>query len=125
MEKLKDRLWAELEELDRKADLKIGDIEYAHMLTDTIKNIDKICLLEEEDGGYGRGSSYANRGQHVVRRHYSRDGGMEDPRRDDRGRYSREDGRSKMMEHLEMALDAASEQDREDIRRFMRKLENA
>ena len=30
-----------------------------------------------------------------------------------------------MMEHLEMALDAASEQDREDIRRFMRKLENA
>lgn len=118
MERLKERLWEELEELDRKAnDLKIGDIEYAHMLTDTIKNIDKICLLEEEDGGYDRGSSYANRGKHVVRRHYSRDGGMSAPRRDD--------GRSKMMEHLEMALDAASEQDREDIRRFMRKLENA
>lgn len=124
MDKLKDRLWTELEELDRKADLKIGDIEFAHMLTDTIKNIDKICMLEGGEDGYGRGSSYANRGQHVVRRHFSRDGGM-DVRRDDRGRYSRDDGRSKMMEHLEMALDSASEQDREDIRRFMRKLENA
>ena len=46
-------------------------------------------------------------------------------RRDGRGRYSRDDGRSQMMEHLEMALDAANEQDREYIKRFMRKLENA
>ena len=46
-------------------------------------------------------------------------------RRDSRGRYSRDDGRSEMMEHLEAALDSATEQDREDIRRFMRKLEQA
>lgn len=44
--------------------------------------------------------------------------------RDSRGRYSRDDGRSVMMEHLEMALDSATDQDREDIKRFMRKLEN-
>ena len=30
-----------------------------------------------------------------------------------------------MMEHLEMALDSASAQDRETIKRFMRQLENA
>ena len=29
-----------------------------------------------------------------------------------------------MMEHLEMALDSANEQDREDIKRFMRQLGN-
>ena len=29
------------------------------------------------------------------------------------------------MEHLEMALDSASAQDRETIKRFMRQLENA
>ncbi len=115
-----------------------GDLEVIHKLTDTIKNIDKICMLEEEGGyseavdgmDYGRGSSYANRGKHYVRGHYSRDGGRDgmggySSRRDNRGRYSRDDGRSEMMEHLEMALDSASDQDRETIKRFMRQLENA
>lgn len=79
---------------------------------------------------YGRGSSYANRGKHYVRGHYSRDGGRDgmggySSRRDNRGRYSRDDGRSEMMEHLEMAMDTATDQDREIIKRFMRQLENA
>lgn len=147
MEKLKEKLWKELDEISDKPDLSAGDLETAHKLTDTIKNIDKICMLEEEggysqagewtadmSGTYGRGTSYANRGQHYVRGHYSRDGGMDrggDPRngyssrRDSRGRYSREDGRSKMMEHIEMAMDAATPEDRETIKRFMRQLENA
>lgn len=77
------------------------------------------------------GSSYANRGKHYVRGHYSRDdgnggmGGYSSRRRDSRGRYSRDDGRSEMMEHLEMALDSASDQDKETIKRFMRQLEQA
>ena len=89
----------------------------------------QTCALPILDGGdYGRGSSYANRGKHYVRGHYSRDGGMNGystRRRDGRGRYSREDGRSEMMEHLEMAMDSATEQDRDTIKRFMRQLENA
>lgn len=129
MEKLKEKLWEELDEIARKQDMGAGDLEVIHKLTDTIKNLDKICMLEEGGEGY----SSANRGQHYVRGHYSRDGGMGrgmDPRgystrRDSRGRYSRDDGRSEMMEHLEAALDSATEQDREDIRRFMRKLEQA
>lgn len=133
---LKDKLCEELEEFARKQEMGAGDLEVIHKLTDTIKNIDKICMLEEEgsyseavDGGdYGRGSSYANRGKHYVRGHYSRDGGMNGystRRRYGRGRYSREDGRSEMMEHLEMAMDSATEQDRDTIKRFMRQLENA
>lgn len=130
---LKEKLCEELEDYARKQDMGAGDLEVIHKLTDTIKNIDKICMLEGEDGysqssGYDGGSSYANRGRHYVRGHYSRDGGNMggySVRRDGRGRYSRDDGRSQMMEHLEMALDAANEQDREDIKRFMRKLENA
>lgn len=94
-------------------------------------------MLEDGDGyseavdgsDYGRGSSYANRGKHYVRGHYSRDGGMDrsgySSRRDSRGRYSRDDGRSEMMEHIEMAIDSADERDREKIKRFMRELENA
>lgn len=135
MKELKDKLWDELADINRKGDLSAGDLEAAHKLTDTIKNIDKICMLEEEgysEDGYGRGSSYANRGKHYVRGHYSRegrtgnmDGGTYSSRRDSRGRYSRDDGRSEMMEHIEMAMDAATDEDRENIKRFMRQLENA
>lgn len=128
---LKDRLCEELEEIARKPDMGPGDLELIHKLTDTIKNIGKIEMLEEE-GGYsqedGQDASYANRGKHYVRGHYSRDGGTDgysSRRRDSRGRYSRNNGRSEMMEHLEMALDSASDQDRETIKRFMRQLENA
>lgn len=135
LHELKEKLWAELDELADKREMGAGDLEVVHKITDTIKNIDKICMLEDGeyseavDGmDYGRGSSYANRGKHYVRGHYSRDGGMDgysSRRRDSRGRYSRDDGRSEMMEHLEMALDSASDQDRETIKRFMRQLENA
>lgn len=128
MENLKKKLWEELGEIDRKDEIGPGDLELAHKLADTIKNIDKICALEEDGGmDYGRGSSYANRGKHYVRSHYSRDDGRDGypMRRDSRGRYSREDGRSEMMGHLEAAWDTAPEKDREAIRRFMDKLENA
>ena len=156
MEKLYEIKKALLGELDnsetaKSGKLKGGELEAIHKLTDTIKNIDKICMLEEEGGysedgewaadmrgSYGRGSSYANRGQHYVRGHYSREGGGQgggnggySGRRDSRGRYSRngdysrDDGRSEMMEHLEMAMDAANDQDRENIKRWMRQLENA
>lgn len=143
MEKLyeiKEALMRELDESEtaKSGELKGGELEVIHKLTDTIKNIDKICMLEEEDGyseaadrdDYGRGSSYANRGKHYVRGHYSRGGGRDgmggySSRRDNRGRYSRDDGRSEMMEHLEMAMDTATDQDREIIKRFMRQLENA
>lgn len=135
---LKEVLCQELDEIAQKPEMSAGDLEAIHKLTDTIKNIDKICMLEEEggyskDGGYGGGSSYANRGQHYVRGHYSRDGGgsynggnggYSSRRGGSRGGYSRDDGRSEMLEHLEMALDSATEQDREAIRRFMRQIEN-
>ena len=80
---LKDKLHMELEEIARKPEMGAGDLELVHKLTDTIKNIDKICALEEDGGysqavdnmdGYNRGNSYANRGKHYVRGHYSRDG---------------------------------------------------
>ena len=138
--KIKEALWKELEksETARSGELKGGELEAIHKLTDTIKNIDKICMLEEEIGyieavdgdDYGRGSSYTNRGKHYVRGNYSRDGGRDgmgeySSRWDNRGRYSRDDGRSEMMRHIEAALDSANEQDREAIKRLMRQMENA
>lgn len=87
-----------------------GDLEIIHKLTDTIKNIGKIEMLEEE-GGYSQDDGYGRGGRNT--------------RRDSMGRYSRDDGRSEMMEHIEAALDTANDKDREAIKRFMRQLENA
>ena len=94
MYELRDMLCKELDELTRKGELGAGDLEIAHKLTDTIKNINKIERLEDEDGysgkyyrdgnweadmrgTYGRGSSYARRGSHYVRGHYSRADGRD------------------------------------------------
>ena len=124
---LKEKFEMEPEELARKGELGAGDLELAHKLTDTIKNIDKICALEEDGGysgdSYSRGSSYRRR--HYVRGHYSRDGYS-----NDRGGYSRDGGYSRhdaveaMMEQArDMMESATNEREREAIRRFMTELE--
>ena len=92
---LRDMLCKELDEISRKGELGAGDLEIAHKLTATIKNIDKIEMMEDDGysrdgdysrggdwqadmrGTYGRGSSYARRGTHYVRGHYSRADSME------------------------------------------------
>ena len=99
MYELRDMLCKELDELARKGELGAGDLEIAHKLTATIKNIDKIEMME--DGGYSRDEDYslhgdwqsgmrgaydrdmsnARRGTHYVRGHYSRDGGIDNMKR--------------------------------------------
>ena len=130
---LKEMLSAELEEIARKPEMSAGDLETVHKLTDTIKNIDKICALEEDggyseagdwEGDYGRGSSCANRGKHYVRGHYSRDGRGGYSRDGRMGGYSRHDAKEAMMEQARGMMDSAtSEREREAIRRFMAELE--
>ena len=131
MHELKEKLCDELDEIARKPEMGAGDLEIIHKLTDTIKNLDKIEMLE--DGGYsqagdweadmrgtyGRGSSYRGRKRNSMGR-YSREG------RGGRGGYSRHDAKEAMMEQMEMLMDqAGSEREREAIRRCMGQLENA
>jgi hypothetical protein len=158
MHKIKEILMAELydyeEKLKKAGDGKLsaGDLETLHKLTDTVKNIDKIEMLEGDEGyseatdfmGEGRmyGMSYG-RGRNAKRDsmgRYSRaDGHMMDGtsyRRgssyatDGRGNrnanYSRGDAKEHMLDKLEeMMEDASSEKDREAIRQCMHKIENA
>ena len=103
MEDLKDLLCAELEDYAEKGKkagkMSMGDLDSIHKLTDTVKNILKIDMLEEESGysedghymgegriygtsydGYDRGTSYARgRGRYAKRDsmgRYSSDGGI-------------------------------------------------
>ena len=130
---LKDKPQDELDEIARKPEMGAGDLELVHKLTDTIKNIDKICALEEDGGyseagdyegaSYGRGSSYANRGKHYVRGHYSRDGRGGYSRDGRMGGYSRHDSKEAMMEQAQEMMDnATTERERDAIRRFMSEL---
>ena len=48
MYELRDMLCKELDELIRKGELGAGDLYIAHKLTDTIKNIDKIEMMEDD-----------------------------------------------------------------------------
>lgn len=136
MDDLKDLLCAELEDYAEKGKksgkMSMGDLESIHKLTDTIKNLDKIEMLEEDGGysqagdwemegrgSYNRGSSYRGRKRDSMGR-YSREGNYS------RRMYSRGDAKEYMMEQMEALMDqAGSEREREAIRRYMGQLENA
>lgn len=125
LDALKDMLCEELEEITRKGELSAGDLDTAHKLTDTIKNIDKIQMLEDgdysrtgeweadmrgtygRDGNYGRGNSYANRGRHYVR-----------------GHYSRNDGRMRMIADIEDMMQDATGEERDVYKRAADLLRN-
>ena len=157
MHNLKDLLCSELEDFAEKGKksgkMSMGDLESIHKLTDTVKNILKIDMLEEEGGysedghymGEGRiygtsyesgysdrgGSSYARgRGRYAKRDsmgRYSRDDGY--MRRDGRGMrdgYSRDEGKHYMMEQLEEMMETAEKPaEKEALRRCMDALKRA
>ena len=134
LHKIKDALCRELEEAGRKIEkndtLSAGDLEYLYKLTDTVKNIDKIEMLEESgysrdgdwdtNGTYTGGASYARRRD--SRGRYARDNYS----RDSYPRYSRDDAKSHMIEQLEELMgNASSEREREALRRCMEQIEKA
>lgn len=96
-DRLEETLCKELKKIADKGELSAGSLETADKLLHAIKNLYKIEMgyeggysqaysrdgYSQREGGYmmnggdySRGNSYANRGQHYVRAHYSR--GTED-----------------------------------------------
>lgn len=125
---LREMLCEELDEYNRDAKNGLNErvLDTVHKLTDTIKNIDKIMMLEDGDysrageleadmrGNYGRtenynrGNSYANRGRHYVR-----------------GHYSRGDGRERMISDIEDMMQDATGAERDAYKRAADILRNA
>lgn len=154
IEKIKKMLCKELDEYATKQKLTGGDLDMIWKLTDTVKNLDKIEMLED-DGGYseargGRGRSYMHgssydddimyserrgRGRYAKRDsmgRYSSEGGSYDDgssyddysERTDR-RYSRDDAKDHMMNKLGSMMENADPNEREILKDCMRKLERA
>ena len=116
---LKEMLCKELKKFDRKQSVNDSDLETLQLLTDIIKNIDKIEILEEE-GGYSQASDWEMEG----RGSYSRENSYR--RRDSRGRYSRDrySRSGDMSEQLErMMRNAKDAREQEAIQKAMDMLE--
>lgn len=135
MHKIKNMLCEELEEYGKKKSLSASDVEMIHKLTDTVKNLDKIEMLEGDDGYsetypyYMGGSSYARgRGRYAKRDSMGRYSSDMDndysERRIDR-RYSRDDAKDHMMNKLGEMMTSADEEQREILKDAMRKIERA
>lgn len=102
IEKIKKMLCKELDEYAMKQKISGADLDMIWKLTDTVKNLDKIEMLEEESGGYsearggrGRGrSSYAMGGSSYDddMMYSERRGRGRNAMRDSMGRYSSEGG---------------------------------
>lgn len=134
LEKLKEALCEELDKFGKSGDITVNSLEKIHKLTDTIKNIDKIMMLEE-DSGYSEemyGSSYA-RGRRYAKRdsmgRYSKDGGYSEDddyseRRMGRG-YSRDESKDMMMNRLGELMEDADPKEREALKKCMRAIEEA
>ena len=146
IEKIKKMLCKELDEYAMKQKLTGGDLDMIWKLTDTVKNLDKIEMLEEEsdysEARGGRGRSYMHGSSYDDDMMYSeRRGRGRNARRDSMGRYSsdmddysearmdrrysRDDAKDHMMNKLGEMMTSADEEQREILKDAMRKLERA
>ena len=154
IEKIKKMLCKELDEYAMKQKLTGGDLDMIWKLTDTVKNLDKISMLEESEEGYseargrGRGrSSYAmggssydddimyserrGRGRYAKRdsmgRYSSDMGSSYDDYSEERmdRRYSKDDAKDHLMSKIGEAMESADPNEREILKDCMRKLERA
>jgi hypothetical protein len=98
MHKLKEMLMNELKEYEDKAKrmnggkISTSELDKIHKLTDTVKNICKIDMLDEENDGYSEDGTYMGEGR-IYGTSYARGRGR-NARRDRMGRYSSDDGMS-------------------------------
>lgn len=152
-ENLKEKLYDVEEKVERnpKAEMSMQELQKVQLMSDIVKNIDKIEMLEDgegysEDGHYmgeGRiyGTSYARgRGRYAKRDsmgRYSRDDGM--GMHNDggssyarggnmgggRGGYSRTDAKEHLMAKAEEMLEMAQDpKERRAIEKFMQEIDD-
>lgn len=129
MEKLKEMLCNELREMSDYKSLSVADTEAIKNMLSAIKNIYKIedykeFGYSEHDPYYDNGSSYARRGTHYVRGHYSRDNDRNRSEHYDR-RYSRDEAKDRMMSQLGEMMEGADPNERESLKKAMREIERA
>lgn len=126
LEELREAACKELERFGKSGEITINNIDKIHKLTDIVKNIDKIEMLEDDgysEGWMGEGKIYGTsyaRGRHG------------NVKRDSMGRYSRDDedysrgdAKEHMLDKLGEMMEGASPNEREALKKAMRDIERA
>ena len=136
-EKIKKMLCKELDEYALKNKISGADLDMIWKLTDTVKNLDKIEMLEGDDGysetyphymhedgmSYARGRRYAKRDS-LGRYSSDSEGSYSEETYPHRG-YSRDDAKDHMMSRLGEMMESADPNEREILKETMRKLERS
>lgn len=123
LDDLKDVLCSELEKFAKSGDVTVSTLDKIHKLTDTIKNIEKIEMYE--DDGYSE--DWAGEGR-IYGTSYGR-GRRGNVKRDSMGRYSRDDNYSRteakedMLDKLGEMMRSADPKEREALKECMRAIE--
>jgi hypothetical protein len=139
IEKIKKILCKELDEYAMKSKFSMADVEAIHKLTDTVKNLDKIEMLEDDSGyseargdngrSYMGGSSYDDDMMYSERRGRGRYA-----KRDRMGRYSsdmmyddysRDDVKDHLMHKLGEMMEDADPKQRKALEEAMHKIREA
>lgn len=118
MYELRDKLCEGLDDIARKGDVSMGDLDVIHKAVSAIKNIDKIAMLE---GGHSHDDGYSQDGKWEadMRGTFGR-GNSYRRNRDSMGRYSRGDAQEHMRMQIEnMIHDTDNERVKEALRRCM------
>lgn len=142
IDKIKKMLCKELDEYAMKTSFSMADVDAIHKLTDTVKNLDKIAMLEEDYDGYSSARMGRGRGSNAKRDNmgrYSSDGGYSSNHyyddnalrdrsyRRDSGQYgaSYDGAKEHMMNKLGEMMDDADPKEREALKECMRAIERA
>lgn len=120
---LKEKLCKELKDYGAK-ELSAGSLSTIDSLAHTVKNLDKIIEVYEDEGNSGYYPYAYDDGMNRGGRSYngSYRGRSYAKRRDSMGRYSRDGLADKMRELME---DAPDDRTRQEIKRLVEKLESA
>lgn len=125
LDELREVACKELERFAKSGEITSTNLDKIHRLTDIVKNLDKIEMLE--DSGYSEdwlgegkiyGTSYRGRRGNVKRDSMGRYS------RDDHD-YSREDVKERMLDKLGEMMGDADPNEREALKRAMREIERA
>lgn len=107
---LKKMLCKELENVANQKELSAGDLETVDKLTHSIKSL--VTIMAMEDGGYSYNDGYSGmrgRGGNSYNRYYDYDNGYSGRR------YSRDEGKSYMIQQFERLMNEASSQEEHDV----------
>ena len=128
LHRIRQMLCEKLDEYSRMPELKTaGMLEEIHLLTDTIKNIDKIKMMGADGGqSHSRGGGWQANGYYDHGTSYGYDDSM--GRRMERRDYYRGtsygDGKEQLIRNLEQMAETATGERREIIHRAVKDLRN-